>query len=296
MNDTYDFLNRLPLNYSSNPHLVNISKIKDFQTLHDYYFKNFRIILKNTHQIEGIKKACKLAAFILRKTCQMAQEGVTTNELNDYAHKLHLEYGAFPAPLNYGHPPFPKSICTSLNEVICHGIPNDKPLEKGDILNIDITTLLDGYYGDVSCMVMIGNVSEDKKLVVEVAKECLNRAINVVKPLNLIRDIAKVIEPYATSMGCSTVRQFVGHGTGVHFHENPQIPHNLNNSIIPFVPGMTFTIEPMINRGIVEHTLDKTDHWTVRTKDLKPSAQWEHTLLVTKDGCEILTLEVDKEP
>jgi methionyl aminopeptidase len=271
-------------------HLSIIKDIKDFESLAQYYLNNFRIHLKNKEQIEGIKKASRLAAFILDQTAQMAKAGVTTNELNDFAHNLHIKYGATPAPLQYGFPPFPKSICTSVNEVICHGVPNDIPLKEGDIVNIDITANLNGYYGDVSCMVMVGEVFDDKKLVVEVSKECLKRAIDVVKPFNLISDIGAAIEPYATSKGCSTVRQFVGHGIGIHFHEYPQIPHNLNKQHIPFVPSMTFTIEPMINRGQIEHTLDKDDKWTVRTKDLKPSAQWEHTILVTENGCEILTV------
>jgi methionyl aminopeptidase len=290
MNDIFNGIDVKNPQQISNPHIAQILKIKNFKDLAEYYHKHFRIFLKTDEQIAGIKRACKLAALILDKTCKMANEGVTTNELNDYAHALHIEYGATAAPLNYGHPPFPKSICTSLNEVICHGIPNNIPLKKGDIINIDVTTKFEGYFGDVSAMVSISDISEDKKLVVEVSKECLYKAIDIVKPLNLIKNIGDVIEPYAASKGCSTVRQFVGHGTGVLFHESPQIPHCLNNIIIPFVPAMTFTIEPMINRGCVEHTLDKNDHWTVRTKDLMPSAQWEHTLLVTNEGCEVLTI------
>lgn len=284
--------NKLPDENKNNKpdHLSIIKGIKDFKSLADYYYNNFRIHLKNKEQIEGIKRASQLAAFILDQTAQIAKAGVTTNELNDFAHHLHIKHGAIPAPLNYGYPPFPKSICTSVNEVICHGIPNNIPLKEGDIVNIDVTTKLNGFYGDVSCMVMIGEVSDDKKLVVEVSKESLKRAINVVKPFNLTSDIGKVIEPYATSKGCSTVKQFVGHGIGIHFHENPQIFHSQNKQNIPFVPSMTFTIEPMINRGQIEHTLDKDDKWTVRTKDLKPSAQWEHTILVTESGYEILTV------
>lgn len=254
------------------------------------YFKKYGIILKNKEQIAGIRRACKLAAAILDKTCKMAKAGVTTNELNDFAHKLHLEAGATPAPLGYGSPPYTKSICTSLNEVICHGIPDDKPLKEGDILNIDISPFLGGYYGDCSGMVCIGKVSPEKQRVVDVSLECLNRAIKIVKPGLLICEIGTVIEDYATSQGCSVVNQFAGHGMGVRFHEPPQIPHNYNNLKIPLVEGMTFTIEPMINAGLRGALIDPTDGWTARTEDGKPSAQWEHTLLITATGHEILTI------
>jgi methionyl aminopeptidase len=253
------------------------------------YLKKYGIILKAREHIEGIRRSCKLAATILQKTCAMAQAGVTTNELNDYAHRLHLEAGAIPAPLGYGDPPFPKSICTSLNDAICHGIPDDKPLKEGDILNIDVTALLDGYYGDCSAMVAIGHVSRDKRLVMEVSKECLNRAISILKPGLMIYEIGNIIEAYAASRGCSVVNQFVGHGTGIEFHEPPQVPHHYNRLSIPLTPGMTFTIEPMINAGVRSGYLDAKNHWTAYTDDGKPSAQYEHTLLITEDSYEILT-------
>jgi methionyl aminopeptidase len=257
--------------------------------LADSYFKQYKIILKNPLQIEGIREACKLAANILEETRKKAQEGVTTNELNDFADRLHREAGAIPAPLGYGRPPFPKSICTSLNEVICHGIPDDIPLKNGDILNIDVTAILNGYFGDCSCMVMIGEVSEEKKRVVEVSRECLKRAIAILKPGILIKEIGEVIESYAESCGCSVVNQFVGHGVGVHFHEAPQIPHHRNDLAIPLAEGMTFTIEPMINAGVRGALIDPSNHWTARTADGKASAQWEHTVLILKGGCEVLT-------
>ena len=254
------------------------------------YYKNFKIVLKSQQQIEGIRNASRLAASILDETCKRAKAGVTTQELNDFAHQMHLDAGAVPAPLHYGSPPFPKSVCISLNEVICHGIPDSTFLKEGDILNIDVTTILNGYYGDCSRMVMIGEVSEEKKRVVEVSYECLMRSIQILKPALLLSQIGETIESYATSQGCSVVHQFVGHGTGVQFHENPQVFHNRNQMHIPLVPGMTFTIEPMINAGVPEAIIDPRDQWTARTADGKPSAQWEHTVLITETDHEILTI------
>ena len=253
------------------------------------YYKNYKILIKTPQQIEGIRRSCRLAAKILDATCKQAIAGVSTDELNDFAHRLHLEAGATPAPLHYGHPPFPKSICTSLNEVVCHGIPGKETLKEGDILNIDVTCILDGYYGDCSKMVVVGEADEEKRRVTNVSYESLQRAVAILKPGVRVSDIGEVIEEYATSKGCSVVHQFVGHGTGVHFHENPQILHVRNNMNIPLVPGMTFTIEPMINAGVRDSVIDRKNQWTARTVDGKPSAQWEYTLLITDSGCEILT-------
>ncbi len=254
------------------------------------YLKKYGIILKTSEQITGIRRACQLAAQILKKTCQIAKEGVTTNQLNDFAHSLHLEAGAVPAPLGYGSPPFPKSICTSLNDVICHGIPDDLPLKNGDILNIDVTCQLQGYFGDCSAMVAIGQTDAQKQHVMDVSKECLTRSLAILKPGLLVCQIGELIESYATEQGCSVVNQFVGHGTGVSFHEPPQVPHHYNTIQIPLVAGMTFTIEPMINSGVRSGYIDPKNHWTARTSDGKPSAQWEHTVLITPEGHEILTL------
>lgn len=260
----------------------------DPEALRKYYFDHFKILLKTQKQIQGIRAACRLSRKILEETCKQAKAGVTTNELNDFAHKLHLEAGAIPAPLHYGTPPFPKSICTSLNDVICHGIPDDIPLEEGDILNIDVTCILNGFYGDCSNMVTIGNISPDKKRVTDVSLQCLYLAIAELKPGLALNQIGEIIETHADSKGCSVVNQFVGHGTGIYFHENPQVFHNRNHLTLPLVPGMTFTIEPMINAGVKEHVMD-ANQWTARTRDGKPSAQWEHTVLITEDGHEILT-------
>ena len=258
------------------------------------YLKSYGIILKTEKQIAGIRKSCKLAAHILDETCKKAVAGITTNELNDFAHELHIKAGAIPAPLGYGEPPFPKSICTSLNEVICHGIPDNRPLQEGDILNIDVTCILDSFYGDCSRMVMIGKVGREKKKVVKTSYECLMKSISILKPGILISEIGKIIEDHAKLHGCSVVNQFVAHGVGVDFHEPPEIPHHRNRVKIPLAPGMTFTIEPMINAGIRSGYIDPIDKWTARTNDKKPSAQWEHTILITKSGHEILTLLSDQ--
>ena len=255
------------------------------------YLKKYGIILKTDEQIAGIKKACDLAAYILDETCKMAKEGVTTNELDQFAHKLHTEAGATTAPLGYGNPPYPKCICTSLNDEICHGIPNDIPLKEGDIMNIDVSCILNDYFGDCSKMVAIGKINPEKQHVMDVSKECLNRSITILKPGILLYEIGDAISDYAEENGCSVVNQFVGHGVGLKFHEPPQVPHHRNDLQIPLEAGMTFTIEPMINAGDHQGTIDPDNHWTARTKDGKPSAQWEHTLLITATGYEILTLK-----
>jgi methionyl aminopeptidase len=254
------------------------------------YYKNFGIRLKTPEQIKGIRQSSALAAEILARTCDKAIPGVTTLELNNFAHQLHVDKGAIPAPLGYGTPPFPKSICTSLNDVICHGIPDKTPLEEGDIINIDVTCILDGYYGDCSRMVVVGGkTTEERQRVVDVSYESLMKSIEIVKPGAKLSDIGKTIEAYAVPKNCSVVHQFVGHGLGLEFHEPPQVYHYANNFDLPLTEGITFTIEPMINAGVAEGEVDPHDHWTARTLDGKASAQWEHTLLVTREGCEILT-------
>lgn len=258
-------------------------------SLREEYLKKYKIFLKTDQQIAGIRQACRLASKILEATCKLAKEGVTTQELNDFAHKLHLEAGAIPAPLHYGQPPFPRSICTSLNEVICHGIPDKTKLKAGDILNIDVTCILNGYYGDCSKMVSIGKVSPDKQLVVDTAYECLMKSIEILKPEISISKIGETIHNHADEKGCSVVDQFVGHGVGIDFHENPQVLHYRNTRQTILKPGMTFTIEPMINAGSKEAVIDEKDQWTARTIDGKPSAQFEHTILITENGHEILT-------
>lgn len=253
------------------------------------YRKKYGIFLKTKKEIEAIRKSCRLAAAILKKTCDQVKVGVTTNELNDYAHSLMLEANAIPGPLGYGMPPFPKSICTSINDVVCHGIPNDIPLKQGDIINIDITCNLNGYYGDCSKMVALEPIDTEKSKVIKVSYECLHEVFTILKPGLFIFEIAERIESHADLHKCSVVRQFVGHGIGTHLHEPPQIPHSYNTLKIPLAAGMTFAIEPMINAGSADIMIDAEDKWTARTVDKKPSAQWEHTFLITEEGCEILT-------
>jgi methionyl aminopeptidase len=254
------------------------------------YLLTYGILLKPPDQIEKIRTACRITSRILDQICQAAKVGVTTLELDELSRELHKEMGAVPAPLNYGSPPYPKTICTSLNEVVCHGIPDQRALQEGDIMNIDVSCIVDGYFGDSSRMVTIGEVAEDKKRVVDVSLQCLNLAMQVCKPGNQIWQIGQAIEECAREHNCSVVNQFVGHGIGVSFHEPPEIPHHYNDVRVPFAPGMVFTIEPMINAGVRDIVLDKKDGWTVRTRDGKPSAQWEHTLLITETGHEVLTL------
>lgn len=253
------------------------------------YLRQYGILIKTPEQIKGIRAACALTAQILAETAKKAKAGVTTNELNAFAHKKTIEAGALPAPLGYGSPPFPKSICTSLNDEICHGIPNDIPLKEGDIINIDVSCELEGYFGDCSKMVLIGKVDEEKLNTVRASYEGLMASIAILKPGLFLYEIGAAIEGVAERHGCSVVDAFVGHGVGVRFHEPPNVPHHYNKLRIPLVAGMTFTIEPMINAGVPDSVIDEENQWTAYTKDGKPSAQWEHTVLITPSGCEILT-------
>ena len=241
------------------------------------YWRRYKIKLKTPEEIEGIAIAARLAANLLKQACDMAEEGITTLEINNAIEAQIKKHKAKAAPLGYGDPPYPASICTSLNEVICHGIPDKRPLKSGDIMNIDVSVELNGYFGDCSAMVVIGDVDEEKKKVVETAKECLMRSIEICKPDVELFRIGDVITEYAHDQGCSVVHQFVGHGCGTAFHEEPQIPHCRNTIKIPLAPGMTFTIEPMINAGAADGLIDPVDGWTARTVDGRPSAQWEHS-------------------
>ncbi|MEX1013063.1 MAG: methionyl aminopeptidase [Waddliaceae bacterium] len=258
--------------------------------LRDKYKKKYQIYLKTAEEIQGIRLASALAATILDATCDLVAPGISTQELNDFAHDLHMKAGAKPAPLGYGSPPFPKSILTSINDVICHGIPSkNEKLKEGDIINIDVSSILNGFYGDCSRMVAVGEISQEKQLVFDTSYECLMKSIKEIHPGDPVSKIGDIISDHAESKGCSVVDMFVAHGVGVQFHEGPQILHSRNYNPIKLLPGMTFTIEPMINAGDKDGVIDKKDQWTVRTIDGKPSAQWEHTLLMTEEGLEILT-------
>jgi len=253
------------------------------------------IIIKSEEQIEGIRKSCQLTKNLLDMVEERISEGVTTNEIDEWVHNETLSKGAIPAPLNYGRgqgrlrTPFPKSVCTSVNEVICHGIPSEKVLFNGDIINVDVTCNLDGFFGDASRMFIIGEVPDETRKLVEVTRECLNLGIDQVRPKSKLGDIGNAIQKHAEKQGFSVVRDFAGHGVGVKFHEPPQVLHyGLPGEGETLFENMTFTIEPMINLGSYECKILE-DGWTAVTLDGSLSAQWEHTLLVTKKGVEILT-------
>lgn len=246
-------------------------------------------IIKTPKQIEGIRKAGKLNTMVLDKVAEVIKAGMSTEEINTLVHNLIIENGGIPAPLNYQG--FPKSVCTSINDVVCHGIPSeDEILKDGDIVNVDVTTILDGYYADASRMFMIGNVKEEDKKLVEVTKECLELGLAAVKPWGRLGDIGYVIDKHAREHGYEVVADIGGHGTGVEFHEDPYVCHiGEKDSGMLLVPGMVFTIEPMINMGKEDFYTDEENGWTIRTEDGLPSAQWEYTILVTETGTEILT-------
>ncbi len=256
-------------------------------TLKEQYKKKFDITLKEPHQIEGIRRAGALLLEIMDKVEKMIQPGLKTDDINTFVHDQTVKAGAVPAPLHYRG--FPKSVCVSVNEVICHGIPSDRVLKDGDIVNVDITPVLDGYYADANKTFFVGNPTADGQKIVSVAKESLKRAIEVVQPGARVGDIGWAIQSYAESQGCSVVREFVGHGVGLQFHEQPQILHfGKKGKGLMLVPGMVFTIEPMINLGTRKlHILE--DKWTAVTDDGALSAQFEQTILVTDRGWESLT-------
>ncbi len=244
-------------------------------------------LLLTPEQIEGVRKSAKVSVAIMDALDDFVKEGVTTDEINLLVEKMTKEAGAIAAPLNYGG--FPKSVCTSINDVICHGIPDDTVLKSGDIVNVDVTTILNGYYSDMSRMYMIGEVSDEAKRLVEVTKECMYEGINCIKPYMPVGEIGNVIHDIADKNGYSVVRALCGHGVGLKFHSDPIVNHfRTNKKTMILVPGMMFTVEPMINAGDFDcEILD--DDWTVVTKDGSLSAQWEHTVLVTETGVEIIT-------
>lgn len=243
-------------------------------------------VIKTAEQIEGIRKSGELTKRILDMVSERISAGITTNEINQWVHEYTLQNGAIPAPLNYNS--FPKSVCTSINNVICHGIPDETVLKDGDIINVDVTSILDGYYSDASRMFMIGEVSDTAKKLVEVAKECMYKGIEQLKPYTPLNNVGRVIEEHAHRNGFSVVRDFGGHGLGVKFHEFPHVDHFARKDKgVLLLPNMVLTIEPMINEGSFEcRTLE--DDWTVVTKDGSLSAQWEHTIRLTEEGYEII--------
>jgi len=258
------------------------------------------ITIKSPSDIEGMRTACRLASEVLDMLTEHVKPGVSTERLDSLAHDyiVHVQ-GAIPAPLNYappGYSPYPKSICTSVNHQICHGIPNERPLKAGDIVNIDVTVIKDGWHGDTSRMFVVGEGSIAAKRLCSITYDAMWRGIARVRPGARLGDIGHAIQTFAESQGFSIVREFCGHGIGQRFHEEPQVLHyGRPGTLEELVPGMTFTIEPMINAGRRE-IRELGDGWTIVTKDRSLSAQWEHTVLVTETGYEVLTLSAGSPP
>jgi methionyl aminopeptidase len=251
------------------------------------YATKYQIPFKSEKDIEGIRQAGRLVMTTLALVEAAIKPGMTTEDINTLVHDHTLKHNAIPAPLGYRG--YPKSVCVSVNEVICHGIPGPRVLKDGDIVNVDVTPILNGYYADASRMFFIGTPGPDARKIVDVSRECLKLGLAAVQPGNTIGDIGFAIQRYAESMGCSVVREFVGHGVGIDFHEPPQIPHfGRKGQGLRLLPGMVFTIEPMINLGKKELYI-LADDWTAVTKDGSLSAQYEQTILVTDTGYESLT-------
>lgn len=248
-----------------------------------------RKLIKTPEQIEGIRRSGKVNTGVLDLVQSEIRAGMSTADIDKLVYDYTVAHGAIPAPLNYEG--FPKSVCTSVNEVVCHGIPSeDEILEEGDIINVDVSTILDGYYSDASRMFIIGKTSPEKEKLVRVAKECLEIGMQVAKPYCFVGDIGHAIEKHAKKNGFSVVRDLCGHGVGLEFHEEPDVLHfGRKGTGMLLVPGMVFTIEPMINMGTWKVFIDSDDDWTVVTDDELPSAQWEHTFLMTEKGLQILT-------
>ena len=246
-------------------------------------------ILKTPAQIEKIKESAKINVEILDYVAEHIKAGVTTQEIDDWVSAMTEKAGAVPAPLNYDG--FPKSVCTSINEQVCHGIPSkDVVLKEGDIINVDVSTSLDGYFSDSSRMFCIGEVSPEKKRLVEVAKECVEKGLEQVKPWGFLGDMGQAVHDHAYANGYTVVREIGGHGIGLEFHEDPWVGYNTKQGTdMLMVPGMVFTIEPMVNMGGVDIYIDDENDWTVYTQDGKPSAQWEVMVLVTEEGYEVLS-------
>ena len=253
------------------------------------------IYIKTPEDVAKMRIAGQLAAEVLEMIGPHVQPGISTGELDLICHKHIVDkQHAIPAPLHYKG--FPKSICTSVNHVICHGIPSDgKILKSGDILNIDVTVIKDGFHGDTSKMFCVGTVPEHAKRLIRVTQECLYKAIDIVKPGIKLGDIGYVIQQHGEAHNYSIVQEYCGHGIGRIFHEEPQVLHyGKPGTGTEVIEGMTFTIEPMLNAGSRYTKLSKKDGWTVTTKDRRLSAQWEHTLAVTRDGCEVMTSRSDE--
>lgn len=246
-------------------------------------------IIKTPEQIAGIKESAKINIAVLDYVAENIREGMSTEEIDRLVYTKTTEMGGIPAPLNYEG--FPKSVCTSINEQVCHGIPSEHDILKdGDIINVDVSTILNGYYSDSSRMFCIGNVSEEKKRLVQVAKECLYKGLEQVKPWGFMGDMGQAVHDHAFANGYTIVREIGGHGIGLEFHEEPWVGYNSKRGTeMLLVPGLVFTIEPMVNMGKPDIYVDEDNDWTVYTDDGLPSAQWEIQVLVTEDGAEIIS-------
>jgi len=255
--------------------------------LKNLYLQKYGIRLKEKEDIEGIRKTGQLVLKILQLVKDEIRPGITTDDINTLVHEFTLKNNAVSAPLNYRG--FPKSVCVSVNEVVCHGIPGKRVLRDGDIVNVDVTPILNGYYADANRTFFVGSPGSQARKIVKVARKSLKVGMSMVRPGNTIGDIGWAIQKYAEGEGCSVVREFVGHGVGFEFHEPPEVPHyGLRGKGIVLVPGMVFTIEPMINLGR-KNILILGDKWTVVTADGSLSAQFEQTFAVTENGYESLT-------
>ena len=263
------------------------------QKVKDYRARGCRVpspkLIKTEAQIEGIRRSAEVNTGVLDMVASQIHAGMTTAEIDKLVYDYTVGHGAVPAPLNYEG--FPKSVCTSVNEEVCHGIPSDKVvLREGDIVNVDVSTILDGYYSDASRMFMIGEVSPEKKRLVEIARQCLEVGFRAARPWGFLGDIGAAVQECAEKHGYSVVREYGGHGVGLEFHEDPFVSHvGRRGTDMLLVPGMVFTIEPMINMGKRKIYVDAGNGWTVLTDDGKPSAQWEYTVLITDSGAEIIT-------
>lgn len=273
MNEAYNKIKNKLLEYKKNNYIVPTEKM-----------------IKTKEQIEEIRAAGVINTAILDMIEKNIKAGMTTDDINTLVHNFTIEHGAIPAPLNYEG--FPKSVCVSVNDAVCHGIPSKKEkLKDGDIVNVDVTTIYNGYYADASRMYIIGNAKENAKKLVRVTKECLELAIKSIVPWQTrLGDLGDIIISHARKNGYSVVREIGGHGVGLSMHEDPYVSHvGKKGTGMLIVPGMVFTIEPMVNEGSRLIYQDSRNGWTIYTYDGKLSAQWEHTILVTEEGCEILT-------
>ncbi|MEI3153966.1 MAG: type I methionyl aminopeptidase [Odoribacter sp.] len=263
------------------------------QKIKAYKAKGCRVpshkMIKTAEQIEGIRKSAAINTAVLDLVAEQIHAGMSTEEINTLVYNYTVAHGAIPAPLNYEG--FPKSVCTSLNDEVCHGIPDKRViLRDGDIINVDVSTILNGYFSDASRMFMIGGVRSEVRKLVEVARECLELGFKAARPWGFLGDIRAAVQEHAEKHGYSVVREFGGHGVGLKFHEDPFVSHTGKKGTgMLLVPGMVFTIEPMINMGSRKIFIDADNDWTVLTDDGMPSAQWEYTVLITETGAEIIT-------